>query len=132
MRISILALAVGLAACSGAESETNLAGSETTAEVAPASGAAIAPGLYEVGDETTAYGRTRLNADGTYVDLDGETEVARGTWRSEGAQMCFDPEGDGEDEQERCWTNEPAAQDGSFISTRDDGSQSYRVTPISE
>ncbi len=33
---------------------------------------------------------------------------------------------------ERCWTNEPAGEDGSFRTTRDDGSQSYVVNPISE
>ena len=88
------------------------------------------PGLYEVGDETTAYGRSRLRADGTYTDHDGENEIGRGTWASTGHLICFDPEGDGEDQQVRCWINGPAEADGSFMTTRDDGSQSYRVTRI--
>lgn len=90
------------------------------------------PGTYGVGDETTIYAKTRLAADGTYVDMDDSGPVDKGTWRADGATMCFDPEGDGEDRQERCWINGPPDADGSFLSTRDDGSQSYRVTPISE
>ena len=74
---------------------------------APASGAAMVPGLYEVGDETTVYGRTRLDEDGTYADLSGDETVGGGTWRNDGTAICFDPEGDGEDQQERCWINGP-------------------------
>ena len=91
------------------------------------------PGLYSVGDDTTVYGTTRLNEDGAYVDY-GENEevVGGGTWRTAEDELCFDPEGEGDEEQERCWTNEPAGEDGSFRTTRDDGSQSYVVTPIAE
>ena len=93
----------------------------------------IQPGLYSVGDETTAYGTTRLNEDGTYVDYGENDEVVGGgTWRTSADLLCFDPEGDGEEEQENCWANEPAGEDGSFRTTRDDGSQSYLVTPIAE
>ena len=91
------------------------------------------PGLYSVGDETTDYGTTRLNEDGTYVDYgENDAVVGGGTWRTAGELLCFDPEGDAEEEQENCWTNEPAGDDGSFRTTRDDGSQSYLVTPIAE
>lgn len=89
-------------------------------------------GLYKAGDGTTTYGQTRLNADGTYIDLDGDTEVGSGSWREHGHQVCFDPEGPDEGAKERCWVNGPAGEDGSFTSTRDDGSQSYQVTPINE
>ena len=95
--------------------------------------AQMVPGLYAVGDETTVYSRTRLNADGTYVDLTQELEpVGGGTWVQRGEQMCFDPEGDGEDQQEVCWTNSEAGADGSFMSTRVDGKGKYRVTPLTE
>jgi hypothetical protein len=85
-----------------------------------------------VGDETTVYSRTRLNADGTYVDLNDEGPVGGGRWRVQGGLMCFDPDGDGETQQERCWVNGPADPDGSFLSTRVDTGVSYRVTPIAE
>ncbi|MEM9084664.1 MAG: hypothetical protein AAGB23_01925 [Pseudomonadota bacterium] len=91
----------------------------------------MGPGLYAVGDETTIYSRTRLSVDGTYVDLDEAMEpVGGGTWEQRGEEMCFDPAGDGEDQQERCWTNSEPGEDGSFMSTRVDGEGSYRVTPL--
>ena len=93
----------------------------------------MGPGLYAVGDETTVYARTRLNADGTYVDLTEDLEpVGGGTWEQRGEQMCFDPEGDGEERQEVCWTNSEPDADGSFMSTRVDGQGSYKVTPLTE
>lgn len=118
--------ATGLAACSQAPEESEAVPSPEVA------GFEAVPGTYGVGDETTIYVKTRLAEDGTYVDMDDSGPVDGGTWRVDGAKMCFDPEGDGEDRQERCWTNGPLDADGSFLSTRDDGSQSYRVTPISE
>ena len=90
------------------------------------------PGLYGVGDGTTIYSRTQINADGTYVDLNDEGPVGGGRWAWDGSVMCFDPEGDGENQQERCWTNGPVAADGSFMTTRVDTGQSYRVTPLDE
>jgi len=118
--------AIGLAACS---QPSQVGEPAPSPEVA---GFEAVPGTYGVGDETTIYAKTRLAADGTYVDMDDSGPVDKGTWRADGATMCFDPEGDGEDRQERCWINGPPDADGSFLSTRDDGSQSYRVTPISE
>lgn len=130
-KVAILAAALAIAGCG----ETTDEAEETEApaeEVAEAAGMEITPGLYAVGDETTEYGQTRLNADGTYEDLaDGEV-VGTGAWATDGETMCFDPDGDGEEQQERCWTNGPADEDGSFISTRDDDSMTYRVTPIAE
>lgn len=91
----------------------------------------MGPGLYAVGDGTNIYSRSRLNEDGTYEDLDEAGEVVgTGTWTTSGSQICFDPEGDGEDEKERCWINDPAGPDGSFISRRVDGDESYRVNPL--
>lgn len=117
---------VGLIGCSQTPEDSKAVPSPEVA------GFEAVPGTYGVGDETTIYAKTRLAADGTYVDMDDSGPVDKGTWRADGATMCFDPEGDGEDRQERCWINGPPDADGSFLSTRDDGSQSYRVTPISE
>ena len=102
-------------------------------ETVPVTTATIQPGLYSVGDDTTAYGTTRLNEDGTYIDYGDDREVVGGgTWRTTAELICFDPEGDGENELETCWTNEPAGDDGSFRTTTEDGEQSYIVTPIAD
>jgi hypothetical protein len=93
----------------------------------------MGPGLYAVGNEDTVYARTRLNADGTYTDMTAEgEEVGGGTWATRSDMICFDPVGDGEDQTERCWTNGPPDPDGSFLSTRVDADESYRVTPLEE
>ena len=118
--------AVGLAACS---QPSQISDSAPSPEVA---GFVAGPGTYAVGDDTTVYVKTQLDEDGTYVDMDDTEPVDGGTWRVDGAMMCFDPEGDAADRKERCWINGPQQADSSFMSTRDDGSQSYRVTPISE
>lgn len=116
-------------------------GSETTADVeapteageAPSPAAYVmGPGKYAIeGGDGTVYSQTVVNPDGTYADLDAEgNEVGRGTWRDERGNACFDPDGDGPEQQERCWTNSALAEDGSFTSTRDDGSESYTIRPI--
>ena len=115
-------------------------GGEIPDEAAPTEGAELipatqpmGPGLYAVGDGTTVYARTRLSADGTYTDMTeaGET-VGGGSWSSREDVICFDPEGDGEDQQERCWRNEAPDKDGSFRSLQVDGEGEYRVMPLEE
>lgn len=132
-RIAIVIAVTALAGCGEtAEEAVQAPVEEPVAEPAEAAGMVITPGLYAVGDDTTEYAQTRLNDDGTYVDMAEGVVVGSGTWTSDGASMCFDPEGDGEDQQVRCWTNAPPDEDGSFMTTRDDQSMSYRVTPIAE
>ena len=125
-----LGLAAALAACNSPTEEP-----EVIPE-APEAGEVtfqMGPGLYAVGNEDTIYARTRLSADGTYVDMTSEgKEVGGGTWQTRDDMICFDPAGDGDDEAERCWTNGPQTDDGSFTSTRVDNGESYRVTPIDE
>jgi hypothetical protein len=116
-----------------ASTEETVSATQETARSEEAEGAAMLPGLYGMGDAGQIYAQTRINEDGTYVDMDKEgTPVGGGTWEVRGDLTCFDPEGDGEEQQEKCWTREPADEDGSFITTRDDGSASYRVTPLEE
>ncbi|MFL0356491.1 hypothetical protein ACI5KX_08405 [Erythrobacter sp. GH1-10] len=127
-------VSLGLAACSG---ETAAPDGEAAGDTTDASEIVsvnlMQPGLYAVGDGTQVYSRTRLSEDGTYVDLDDAGEkVGNGTWEQRGELMCFDPEGDGEEAQERCWTNGEVDEDGSFTTTREDGSESYTVTPLEE
>ena len=97
-----------------------------------AAGFVPVPGLYSTGDGTTVYSRTRLNADGTYVDLGEDGPTGQGTWSFNQNTMCFDPEGDAETQQERCWTNGPADENGMFLSTRTDNGQSYMIKRISD
>ena len=45
--------------------------------------------------------RHTLNADGTYFDTDADgNPVESGSWRLEGTQLCYDPEGS---EPEACY-----------------------------
>ncbi|MBX7457463.1 hypothetical protein K3152_04315 [Qipengyuania sp. 1NDH17] len=89
----------------------------------------MAPGTFDIVGEDVVYATSELREDGTYIDSAEGQEVGRGTWTADGPNVCFDPEGDGDDQQERCWTNSPMAEDGSFVTTRDDGSESYTVRP---
>lgn len=129
-RFVIVLAATAIAGCSEAADDAGQAPEAEPAEAAVA--AAISPGLYAVGNEDTEYGRTQLNEDGTYIDMADNTVVGSGTWTADGATMCFDPAGDEEHQQVRCWINSPPGDDGSFITARDDDSETYRVTPIAE
>ena len=124
-----LAAGTVLLALAGCNSEPAVQAVETSVAQAPAN--PMQPGLYAVGDGTQIYTRTRLAPDGTYVDLDESgAQVGGGTWQQRGELMCFDPEGKADEQQERCWTNGAPDPDGSFMTTRDDHSESYRVTPL--
>jgi hypothetical protein len=127
-----LAAPLALAACAS-ESGTSSDEGEMVMMPEPEAAAVMQPGLYAVGDGTQVYSRTRLNEDGSYVDLnDAGEQVGGGSWRQMGEEICFDPEGDGEDQGERCWTQSAPGDDGSFTTTRVDGSESYTVTPMAE
>ncbi len=98
----------------------------------PPRGVEMKPGLYEVGDETTPYGRTRVDEDGTYTDFLNDEAVGSGKWTSAGERVCFDPEGNEDHQLERCWINGPADESGRFLTTRENGSEAYFVTPVAE
>jgi len=104
-----------------------------TSEQVMAGSPVMGPGSYAVGDGTTVYSRTRLEEDGRYFDLDEAGKiVGTGIWNGKGDTVCFDPAGDGEGLEERCWRNDPADPDGSFFSRRIGGMEHYRVTPLDE
>ncbi len=127
--IAILAVSLALAACSSGEPGEPEAGDESGETPTPEF-YAMGPGTYDIeGGEGVVYATTELRAGGTYVDSAEGSEVGGGRWTADGPNVCFDPEGDNEDQQERCWTNSPLKEDGSFITTRDDGSESYSVRP---
>lgn len=98
----------------------------------PPKGASMGPGRYSVGDETTVYGETLINPDGTYTDFSDGKEVGSGRWSADGERACFDPQGDEDHQKERCWVNGPADDNGRFLTSREDGSAAYFVTPIKE
>ena len=125
--LAIASIALGLAACGQQAAPEPEPAPEPAKEASPAFG----PGLFAVGDGTQIYSRTRLSEDGTYTDFNEEMEpVGGGTWRPDGENVCFDPEGEGEDQQERCWRNDPPDEDGSFMTYRLDSSEQYKVTPL--
>ncbi|MEM1197365.1 MAG: hypothetical protein AAGH57_14775 [Pseudomonadota bacterium] len=95
----------------------------------------MGPGLYALGDGTQIHLRRRLFEDGTYTDLNNAMEPAGGgTWRTAGGpgDICFDPEGDGPDQEESCWQNDGPEKDRSFTSSRVGGGGFYRVAPLEE
>lgn len=124
-------LTLTLIACNQAPSEvsegsTSEAGNETGVQP-------MVPGFYAIKSDDVVYSRTRLSADGSYTDYDGgDNVVGGGTWSSEGAQICFDPAGDGADQQESCWINDQPGDDGSFVTRLVGGDVSYEVTPLEE
>ncbi|MDJ0977826.1 MAG: hypothetical protein QNI87_04760 [Erythrobacter sp.] len=132
--IALVGASAGLAACSGEPAPTeaeSLAAEQEEATEPRAEG--MQPGLYATGDGTQIYSRTRLNADGTYNDLNDAMEpVGSGTWEERDGLMCFDPEGEEENQQEKCWTNSEPDADGKIVSTSVDGQTSYTITRIDE
>lgn len=129
-KLAIVSASLLAMACSGGEQP---AADESVSQPPSPPANIMQPGLYAVGDGTQIYSRTRLSEDGTYTDLNDAMErVGGGTWEQRGEQMCFDPEGDGEDQQERCWTNSQPDADGRFVTSRVDADESYTVTPIAE
>lgn len=127
-QLTLVASVTLLAACG----EPQEAPPEEPQEGSPAA-YVMGPGTYAIGSDETAYVTTEVKSDGTYADKDAEgTVVGQGTWRDERGKACFDPEGDGPEEQERCWINSELQEDGSFVTTMDDGSMSYTVRPLPE
>lgn len=128
-RLILVGLApLALAACGGGDGDE-------AAKPAPEADTAIVqpmvPGLYAIESADRIYSRTRLHTDGSYTDYDGGMNaVGGGRWSSEDAQICFDPQGDGENEQESCWMNEAPAEDGSFVTRLVKGETSYLVRPL--
>ena len=119
-----LSAALIFAACSPA------ADTDTEAEVeAPVEEVAAMDGSVAAGDYTVDYGdRTgpfSIDADGNWTSTDEEGNPVSGTSEVVDGKICFTATG--EDGSE-CWTNQPAAADGSFSSTSDAG-ETVTVTP---
>ena len=118
--IAVAALAT-LCACGQADEAQPAPG---VAEVAAADVPDGGPveGSYTV---TNADGSTTSwtnNGDGTYSATLGDGTEGSGTFAMAGREYCYDPVGDGEGLEEVCLAFSDPAEDGSWTSTRPDGS----------
>lgn len=126
--VIVLGAAAALYACSEAkapEPETPVAAAETPAAM-PAAAEHLA-GKYEYtdGDFTGPY---ETRPDGTYSAATPEGEI-KGTWTQDGDKTCFDPEGEGGNLDQECWTRSASNADGSFtaVSAKDGRTVTVRV-----
>lgn len=126
MKKLIAIAAIGtLAACGSADEPEEAVAEETVVETGEATGSPA--GTYEA---TLADGSTitqTINEDGTYRDVANGEEVESGNWRTDGDQLCFDPEGD---EPEACFTGGDPAADGSFDVMDGDGNVTMTVRKV--
>ena len=111
-KIAVLVACAVITAC-GSKEEPTPAPTDT---VAAPSGTATGDvtGTYEIKLADGSVVMQTIAADGTYVETtpDG-TRVGGGLWRTgDGGRMCFDPEGD---EDEECYAGGAPSKDGSFV-----------------
>ena len=123
--LAILAPLALLAACGDRDQAAapEAAASDTmpmdaSTATAGAEAAGPQPGKYDVTAPDGTKMVAELKADGTYQDWQGDKVVEKGTWAVKDGKTCFDAEGD---EAEVCYTDGPAAADGSFDATGPDG-----------
>lgn len=122
MRLSLVfAGTIALAACGSKEQPV----AEATPTAVETTAAATAPGDMTGRYEITAADGTvvieQINSDGSYVDTKEGLESEKGTWRADGAKMCFDPEGS---DPETCYTSTAPGADGTFKVIGPDGKES--------
>ena len=125
-KFMIVAACTALAACGSKEEPAPTPTETATASTDTATASQMA-GDYEV---RTANGTTitqTLNADGTYVDKDATgAETERGTWRQQGEQLCYAPEGG----TEQCYTGGAPGPDGRFEVRDSTGTVSATVKKV--
>ena len=130
MKKLLLAFAAttALAACGSNKSEDTVEPIETTVAETDTATASQMAGTYEVTAADGTVTRQTVNADGTYVDSDLEgNETQRGTWRQQGDQLCYDPDGP---DVEECWIECAVRSGGTFEATTADGSATATVRRI--
>ena len=114
-KLITLAACATLAACSQAEAPAE----EEAAVEAPAEESMV--GTY---DATWADGTVRtttIDADGNFVNMEGDTEIGRGTVAAVNGQTCFNSAEEGS--APVCYTDSEPAEDGSWVATADDGTE---------
>jgi protein involved in polysaccharide export with SLBB domain len=78
------------------------------------------PGAYMVTEANGTVGRTILNANGTYKDLNAKGKVVTiGKWSVRDGKTCFAPSTKGD--HNMCFKESARAKDGSFTATPDKG-----------
>ena len=126
----VIAACGALAACGSndAEPTVDTPTNTTQAGTTDTASASQMAGTYEMtmGDGTVV--RQQVNTDGSYVatDLQG-AELERGTWRQEGSELCYDPQGA---DAEECWIGGTPGADGTFQATSSDGSTTATIRRI--
>ena len=126
-----LAAVMALAAC-GSKTDEDSAVVTTESEASTAAIDTVTPtamaGTYEVTLPDGSVTLQTLSADGTYTDrIDGEI-VDQGTWRQQGDQLCYAPEGEAANEQ--CYAGGEPGPDGAFEMRDDAGDVSATVRKI--
>ena len=86
-------------------------------------------GTYEVTMTDGTVVTQTLRSDGTYSDVANGEVTETGTWRANGEQMCYDPEGDG---AEQCYMGGQPGADGSFEVRDDEGNVTSTVRRIGD
>ena len=117
---------LALAACeaSAPDADASTASSVAETEASPVAG------TYEttLSDGTVIV--QIIAADGTYRETNADgAMIQTGSWRQDGAEMCFDPEGDA---PESCYAGNAADADGVFEIVDANGEVSTRVRRVSQ
>ena len=124
------AACVALAACGNpAEEADEPVVAETPAATPTTAANGNMAGTYEVTMADGMVVTQTIRADGTYSDVANGETTESGTWRAQGEQLCYDPEGP---QPEECFTGSQPGADGSFQMTDADGNRMGTVRRIGD
>ncbi|MGI8943311.1 MAG: hypothetical protein ACR2FJ_03585 [Qipengyuania sp.] len=123
-KLIVIAATVALAACGGDSDEVDQAdASRGGAVVTDTASADQMAGTYEITMPDGSVTMQQVNADGSYVDTVDGQQTETGTWRQQGEQLCYDPEGP---ETEQCHTGSEPGADGRFTVETEAGTTTVR------
>ena len=130
-KVIVLAAAIALASCGGADTSDAPASTdqaaEATASPADAGFEAVAPGTYEIVHTDGKIDQLTVHPGLTWSMVDADDRASGGTIFAQDGKVCFVTEGvDGH----RCFLGTPPAADGSIEVTGDDGAKAT-VRPVS-
>ncbi len=115
-----IAAACTLAACGPSDENLPQAVEEEVPAAADVPDGGPLIGSYMVTEADGATYTWINNADGTFTQMVEGEEPVSGTYTMAGREYCYDP--DGEEMGETCLNFDDAAEDGSWVSNRPDGS----------
>ncbi len=123
-KLIVLVATVALAACGGDSDEVDQAdASRGGAVVTDTASADQMAGTYEITMPDGSVTMQQVNADGSYVDTVDGQQTETGTWRQQGEQLCYDPEGP---ETEQCHIGSEPGADGRFTVETEAGTTTVR------